>query len=362
MKKLLLLVLFLLSLCCSAFAESLDDVLKDCRLDQSRWKVVEWFKSEQFVRFYDSSSLGVTGPGQFDVITCDYFYGPECSVANCRIRGTKHYHSEKASFNTGAATKTLKYFDTKDAEEKMVDSFALSSSLQIADSIKRKSVDDKTMGKLKELLKNDKKFAAEALKQTGTSSRTNITGFAPLPRPIGSKDGEWIYLGRFVGSSNILKLQNIMQMNPYDSRAERDGVFDVYYFHSHNASNDRTSGLGCHVTYFGNNAKNRLFYYYACILKFVPLDRHGTRIQRNGVNTELVSMNVTAKGAYGVGISQVRKYDTASHNLVQTITVQGRSDVNDTPLGFVYSPEKQAGSPFWRAAFHSQCPHQPGFG
>lgn len=62
MKKLLLLVLLLLSVCSSTFAESIDDVLKDCKLDQNRWKRVEWFKSEQFVRFYDSASLAVTGP------------------------------------------------------------------------------------------------------------------------------------------------------------------------------------------------------------------------------------------------------------------------------------------------------------
>lgn len=243
-----------------------------------------------------------------------------------------------------------------------MDSFTYPPNMQIADPIKRKSTDGKTIGKLKELVKNDKKFVAEVPKQTPASAQQTTIGFAPLPQPIGSKDGEWTYLGRFTGSSNILNLQNILQMNPYDSKAERDGVFDVFYFHSHNALNDRTSGSGCHVTYFGNNEKDRLFYYYSCILKFVPLDRHGNRIQRNGVNTELISMSVSAKGAYGVGISQVRKYDTASHNLVPTITVQGRTDLNNTPPGFVYSPERQAGSPFWQAAFHSQCPHQPGFG
>lgn len=226
--------------------------------------------------------------------TCDYYYGNACNVENCRLFGKKHFHSEKAGFNVNAATKTLQYFDVKDADGNVVDSFTYPPNMQIADPIKRKSTDGKAIGKLKELVKNDKKFVAKVPNQTPASAKQTTTGFAPLPQPIGSKDGEWTYLGRFTGSSNILNLQNILQMNPYDSKAERDGMFDVYYFHSHNASNDRASGPGCHVTYFGNNAKDRLFYYYSCILKFVPLDRRGNRIQRNGVNTEPISMNVSA--------------------------------------------------------------------
>ena len=52
MKKLMLLVMLLLTVCSSAFAESIDDVLKDCKLDRNHWKVVEWSKADHFVRFY----------------------------------------------------------------------------------------------------------------------------------------------------------------------------------------------------------------------------------------------------------------------------------------------------------------------
>ena len=71
MKKLLVLLMVLLSICSSVFAESFEDVLKDCKLDRSRWKVVEWFKAEQFVRFYDSQAVAITGPGQFDLVLYD---------------------------------------------------------------------------------------------------------------------------------------------------------------------------------------------------------------------------------------------------------------------------------------------------
>ena len=42
----IMLVMLSLTVCTSAFAESMDDVLKDCKLDRNRWKVVEWFKAE----------------------------------------------------------------------------------------------------------------------------------------------------------------------------------------------------------------------------------------------------------------------------------------------------------------------------
>ena len=39
MKKLMVLVMLMLSICTSAFAETMEDVLKDCKLDRNRWKV-----------------------------------------------------------------------------------------------------------------------------------------------------------------------------------------------------------------------------------------------------------------------------------------------------------------------------------
>ena len=92
MKKLMLLVMLLLTVCSSAFAESIDDVLKDCKLDRNHWKVVEWSKADHFVRFYDSDSVSVTGPGQFEVIINDYYYGSTCRLMNiqpvCKLRQT----------------------------------------------------------------------------------------------------------------------------------------------------------------------------------------------------------------------------------------------------------------------------------
>ena len=108
MQKLMVLVMLMLTICTSAFAESVEDVLKDCKLDKNRWKVVEWFKEDNFVRFYDSQSVSYPGPGQFDAEICDYYYGATCRENNCKQVGTKHYHTEKWGFNPDKSTGTLR--------------------------------------------------------------------------------------------------------------------------------------------------------------------------------------------------------------------------------------------------------------
>ena len=383
MKKLMLLVMLLLTFCSSAFAESVDDILKDCKLDRSRWQVVEWFKTEKFVRFYDTSSISVTGQEQFDVVIYDYFYGNDCGVENCKHRRSRHYHSEKLGYDTKALTKTLKYFDEQDENQNIVTSFAYPSNLQIPLSFKRKSIDEKTMLKAKELVKNDKSFAAEKPKQVSEDTRKNTTGFAPLPQPIGSKDGEWTYIGRFIGPNNLSYVENIMLMEPYESNSASEGVFDVYYFHKHGEGSS-DDGSWCRVDRSHGDA---FHYAYSCILKFVPLDKNGNRIQSKGIYTDIVSISGSSKGDYGYGVKQVRRFDTSTHELVTTKIAKynpstHRSDIEETignnttsrrlnpPQGYLLGSEfyrkygkRTESDPYWRAAENSNCPHNfDGFG
>ena len=162
MQKLMVLVMLMLTICTSAFAESVEDVLKDCKLDKNRWKVVEWFKEDNFVRFYDSQSVSYPGPGQFDAEICDYYYGATCRENNCKQVGTKHYHTEKWGFNPDKSTGTLRAFATKDANGNTVVFYNYPANMQIANQIKSKSIEGRTMLKVKDLLKGNKTSSSKA--------------------------------------------------------------------------------------------------------------------------------------------------------------------------------------------------------
>ena len=159
MRKLFFLLIVLLCACSNAFAESLEDVLKDCTLDRSRWKVVEWFKAEGFVRFYDSQSVAFIGSEQFDVVIYDYYYGKTCESSTCKQEGKKHYHSAKLGFDAKHSRKTLRSFATRDADGNVVDSYDYPTNLQIPEDISRESIEVKTMLKVKESVKNTKGVA-----------------------------------------------------------------------------------------------------------------------------------------------------------------------------------------------------------
>ena len=367
MKKVLVLLIILLSVCSIAFAENLDDVLKDCKLDKSHWKVVEWVKTERFVRLYDSASVSVVGSGQFEVVIMDYYYEGDCGKDSCKLRGTKHYHSEKWLFNIIESTGTLLSFETRDIDGNVVDSYKYPAKMQMPEDIKRNSVKGKTMLKAKDVVKDNKDFAAkeptssnESKSPTDATPKTQ-TGFAPLPQPIGSSDGEYTYLGRFIGPNNLTCLESILMMLPFNSSVACDGVYDVYFHHRHaldayNASGYR-DGAFCQVT---QRSDGHVFYYsYSCILKLVPLDRNGNRIQKKGVSTLLVHMGVTAKGDYGYGVSKVRLYDTLTHEYVGTIDSWDFLNPKDTTS---YSLSKKLNrksfndSPFWIATRYSKCP------
>ena len=373
MKKLLVLLMVLLSICSSVFAESFEDVLKDCKLDRSRWKVVEWFKAEQFVRFYDSQAVAITGPGQFDLVLYDYYYGNTCSKSSCKLAGKKHYHSEKWGFNTKASKGTLRSFATKDTDESVVDSYDYPANLQIPTEIKRSSIEGKTMLKAQESVKNNKEFAAKDPEAKVEPMKKNVTGFAPLPYPIGTVEGEWTYLGRFIGPNNLSYVENIMLMKPFNSNVECDGVFDVYYFHKHGSAGNE-DGHGCRVDQMHTH------FYYNCILKFVPLDRNGKRMQYQGTYTELVSMSHASKGTCVCSVNRVRRFDNFTHKLVATrytehdysthneveqetgnmsvnrrlnpIDKNGKTDYNK--MGFFYVDIHD--SPYEHAIKHSNCP------
>ncbi len=345
MKKLFMLVMLLLMVCSSALAESVNDVLKDCKLETNRWKVVEWNKKEKYVRFYDSESLAVTGPGQFELITYDYFYANTCNEENCALRNSKHYHTEKNIYSTRNSKGKPLSFGKRDNDLNLVDSYEYPPSLQIPTDIERKSIGEKTMLKAKEGVKGNKLFASEGPKQEVTEEPI-YGGFVPLPQPIGSRDGEWVYLGRFIGPSNYSYLENILSMKQFTGTTAHEGVMDVYYYHTHDMCSSHEFGYG-----------------YSCILKLIPLDMNGKRFQRRGFYTELVDIGGGTKGAFVGSVTKVRKYDTETHELVETLVKDSPADSRLNPLtsygyrGSDFSEQRfSRDNPFKHAFNNSACP------
>jgi hypothetical protein len=363
MKKLLVLLMVLLSVCSAAFAESLEDVLKDCKLDRNRWKVVEWFKAEKFVRLYDSQTVTVTGPGQFDAVIMDYYYDGDCGKDSCNLRKNRHYHSEKWGFDTTKATGTLRSFDTRDIDGNVVDSYDYSAKMQISSPVKRKSIEDRTMQKIKEPLKSNKDFAAipktntpDATKKT--EQRLKIKGLVPMPMAIGASDGEWTYLGRYISQRSFQTFNEFEnQLVFYNGSAEADGLYDVYYHHEHYGNGE---GRGCLA--FNTGDGYRFQSEYGCVLKIVILNRNGMRVDESGIKygTMLLSMGGYSRpGKYSLIVQRVRIFDNVTHQLLAESSdykkLNGEQRSYEEAKNFRVGPN----SPFSKAMEMSNCPLQP---
>lgn len=364
MKKLMLLVMLLLTVCSSAFAESIDDVLKDCKLDRNHWKVVEWSKADYFVRFYDSDSVSVTGPGQFEVIINDYYYGSTCRKDNCAQLGSKHYHIEKWGFNTANATGTLRSFSLKDANQETVDAYEYPTSMQIATDINKKSIEAKTVLKIKDSLKNDKEFTKEVKPKQepvpqNTAPLPKITGLVPMPMAIGASDGEWTYMGRYMSDTlhdSFMEWET--RMKPYTSGAEKTGkltgLYDVYFHHEHEGYGE---GQGCTVYKIKESAPPFLSG-YACVLKIVPLSANGTPFKKSGIEygTWLLSLRGGSRGLYAIRLQRVRVFDNVTHKLIADTTDYKAINGN-------YNDQKfwqiQQNSPYYKAYEMENHPIRP---
>ena len=349
MKKLMMLVMLLLTICSSAFAESIDDVLKDCKLDRNRWKVVEWCKVDNYVRFYDSKSVSVTGPGQFETIIYDYFYNGTCNSDSCKQRGNKHYHSEKVGFNATKSTSTLRSFATKDANENTIDSFEYPAKMQIAAEFNKKSIEAKTMLKIKDSLKNDKEFTKE-VKPAPVEEQPKIKGLVPMPMAIGASDGEWTYMGRFIQQYSYPSIfEWETRMKPYTGTTEANGLYDVYFNHRHEKL-DFSEGRGCH------NHENG--WAYACVIKIVPLDFNGRRYNQSGTKfgTILLTMGGGTKGLFTAYLYRVRIFDNVTHQMLVNVTSKENSSVS----GNFWDGDREvwdirSNSPFYTAMKISNC-------
>ena len=182
-----------------------------------------------------------------------------------------------------------------------------------------------------------------------------FAALAPLPRPIGSADGEWVYMGRYLeyaAPSSILEWET--RMLPYTKNGEIDNLFDVYYHHEHNGSGE---GQGCKSMRLPSGEIMKIN--YACILKIVPLDKTGRPFNKSGEKyaTRLVSMSGRAKGAFSARVDRLRTYDSATHTLLGNYTNHPQLNGNFPEYQFDWGVK--GATPFYKAWEMSGCAVSP---
>ena len=117
MKRLFLLVLVLLSISSSVFAE--------CYLDETRWKWL--FSTDECGVYYDKNTARIKSPSVFEVWACSYFPGgTSCTISACKEAGrdkTEHYHFVRAEYNSDRYTYIDKNYLINDSNGKIIFSY-----------------------------------------------------------------------------------------------------------------------------------------------------------------------------------------------------------------------------------------------
>lgn len=116
MNKLFVLVLLLLSISSSVFA--------DCNLDESRWKWL--FSTDNYGCYYDRNTAKIKSTSTFEAWICDYFPGhASCRFSSCINAGkdtSEHYHYTKSEYNSDRYTVLYKIMICRDKYGGVIDS------------------------------------------------------------------------------------------------------------------------------------------------------------------------------------------------------------------------------------------------
>ncbi len=182
-----------------------------------------------------------------------------------------------------------------------------------------------------------------------------FAGLAPLPQSIGTSDGEWVYMGRYLQyqpSPSILEWET--RLLPYTRNGEIDNLFDVYYHHEHNGTGE---GQGCKSMRLPSGEIMRIN--YACVLKIVPLDKTGKPFNKSGEKyaTRLVSMSGRAKGAFAARVDRLRMYDSATHRLIGDYS--NHPQLNGNFQEYIMDWNVKGESPFYKSWKMSGCVVSP---
>jgi len=118
MRKTLLLLMVIMSICTSVFAEY--------KLDTNRWELYNVFNDE-FFEFFDTQSIRIKSPSEFSAWTCKQFFdnGIECGFTVCKRKGIdkkRHFHFEYSDYNFDTYTSTTRSLVIRNSEGKTIDS------------------------------------------------------------------------------------------------------------------------------------------------------------------------------------------------------------------------------------------------
>lgn len=148
MRRFILLVLLLVSISSSVFAE--------CRLDETRWKRVS--SAGTYVIYYDKNTAVIKSPAVFEVWTSDYYSGgvtckyPAC--INAGLDKIEHYHDTRVEFNSENYTFLHKELIAKDNRRYLLYSIPIPTEKQIIRSISPESMGERIMKTIKQDLYN----------------------------------------------------------------------------------------------------------------------------------------------------------------------------------------------------------------
>ena len=157
MKKVFVLLMFILSICSSAFAE--------CNLDMNRWKPL--VTNNNYSLFFDTASIDVNDADtSFNVWECEYFSGnnTKCNFALCKERGlqsSEHYHYILTEYNYKHRTIKSKSATLRDSNGKILLTHDYPLHLQKTHSIVPDTAVETIMLKIKDYIDNSTSIKSE---------------------------------------------------------------------------------------------------------------------------------------------------------------------------------------------------------
>ena len=153
MKKFFILLMLLLTVCSSAFAE--------CNLDQNRWKYL--YSTDSYGFYFDTLTINEDKvKSLFEVWECNYFPGKvsACTWPQCKEKGlesAEHYHYVLSEYDYKQRTVNFKSFIGRDNKGNVIVSYDKPSYLQEATRIVPDTLGEMNLLLIKKYMDDNKK-------------------------------------------------------------------------------------------------------------------------------------------------------------------------------------------------------------
>ena len=173
MKKFLVLLILILTVCSSTFAKNetdttkntvikIDEALQACKLNLGRWLYSNMSSDYSFLKFFDTETIISKNDDVFEVWVCDYYTGiKSCNYVDCKkakIDYSKHYHYSRTRFNSSAFTfRTLSLMVKDSQNENIISSVTIPLHIQHDTPIPPESMAEGTLIEIRKYLQNKEK-------------------------------------------------------------------------------------------------------------------------------------------------------------------------------------------------------------